>query len=226
MFEINIPPLQTQKHHRELEIIVQECILNTVRDSIPVEAILQAYMDETVEEHVVEEIREQEIEDPTKSADNKSLPPQIISETKESEMKEKKEGDISEEPRRLESDPISTILEQNKLEADLVFPDLSEDSSSASTKLSFNDMDFARDENNNEHVIEAPKTIDRLEEISSMRNMQRKMDEDDDDDDDDNVKLQIFDQDVKLDNLDIHTIDVPEFKLEPDLLLDDIEVLE
>ena len=205
---------------------MQECILNTVRDSIPVEAILQAYMDETVEEHVVEEIREQEIEDPNKSADNKSLPPQIISETKESEMKEKKEEEISEEPRRLESDPISAILEQNKLEADLVFPDLSEDSSSsASTKLSFNDMDFARDENNNEHVIEAPKTIDRLEEISSMRNMQRKMDEDDDDDDE-NVKLQIFDQDVKLDNLDIHTIDVPEFKLEPDLLLDDIEVLE
>jgi len=223
LFEINIPPLQTQKHHRELEIIVQECILNTVRDSIPVEAILQAYMDETVEEHVVEEIREQEIEDPNKSADNK-LPPQIISETKESEMKEK---ETPEEPRRLESDPMTAILEQNKLEADLVFPDLSEDSSSssASAKLSFNDMDFARDENNNEHVIEAPKTIDRLEEISSMRNMQRKMDEDDDDEDE-NVKLQIFDQDVKLDNLDIHTIDVPEFKLEPDLLLDDIEVLE
>jgi phenylalanyl-tRNA synthetase beta chain len=39
LFELNIPPLQTQKNYRELEIIVQECILNSIRDSIPVESI-------------------------------------------------------------------------------------------------------------------------------------------------------------------------------------------
>ena len=59
LFEINIHPLQIQKHNREIEIIVQECILNTLRESIPVEAILKAYMDETVEEDVIEEIKEQ-----------------------------------------------------------------------------------------------------------------------------------------------------------------------
>lgn len=61
LFEVNIPPLQIQKHHRELEVIVQECILNTVRESIPVDAILKAYLDESVEEDVTEEIREQVI---------------------------------------------------------------------------------------------------------------------------------------------------------------------
>ena len=45
LFEISIPPLNIQKNHREIEIIVQECILNTLRESIPVEAILKAYMD-------------------------------------------------------------------------------------------------------------------------------------------------------------------------------------
>ena len=64
LFEINIPPLNIQKNHREIEIIVQECILNTLRESIPVEAILKAYMDETVEEDVTEEIKEQVIEEP------------------------------------------------------------------------------------------------------------------------------------------------------------------
>jgi hypothetical protein len=64
LFEINIAPLSMQKNHRELEIIVQECILNTLRESIPVEAILKAYMDETVEEDVIEEIKEQIIEEP------------------------------------------------------------------------------------------------------------------------------------------------------------------
>lgn len=225
LFELNIPPLQTQKHHRELEIIVQECILNTVRDSIPVEAILQAYMDETVEEHVTEEIKEQEIEDPNKFATEKANEkPQIISENKESE----KSGEAKEEegPRQLESDPVTAILEQNKLEAQLAFPELTSDTSSgsSSSKLSFNDVDFARDYNNNEHVIEAPKTYDRLEEISAMRNAQRKHAEEEDDEDE-NVKLQIFDQDVALDNLDVHNIDFPELKLEPDLLLDEVEVL-
>jgi hypothetical protein len=63
LFEIKIPPLQTQKHNRELEVIVQECILNTIRESIPVEAILKAYMDETVEEDVTEEIKEEYIDE-------------------------------------------------------------------------------------------------------------------------------------------------------------------
>jgi len=62
LFEINIPPLQIQKHNRELEIIVQECILNTIRESIPIEALLRAYMDETTEEEYTEEIKEEVIE--------------------------------------------------------------------------------------------------------------------------------------------------------------------
>ena len=63
LFEINIPPLQIQKNHRELEIIIQECILRTVRDSIPIDEILRAYMDETMEEDVIEEIKEEEIKE-------------------------------------------------------------------------------------------------------------------------------------------------------------------
>jgi len=221
LFELNVPPLQTQKHHRELETIVQECILNTVRDSIPVEAILQAYMDETIEEHVVEEIKEQEIEDPNKDAKNDNST-QIISETKESELNNgNKEPDAV---RQLESDPVSAILEQNKLEADIAFPSLSnENESFTSSKLSFSDVDYAADSENNVQVVDAPKNFERLEEISAMRNAQRKMEEEEDDND--NVRLQIFDQDVALDSLDVHNIEFPELRLEPDLLLDDIEVL-
>jgi hypothetical protein len=66
LFEQHIPALQKQKYQREIEIIVQEGILNTIRESIPVEAILRAYMDESVEEDVIEEIKEQEIKEPEK----------------------------------------------------------------------------------------------------------------------------------------------------------------
>ena len=59
LFEKDIMPLQIQKNNRELEIIVKECILNTIRESIPVENILKVYLDETLETDVeVEETRE------------------------------------------------------------------------------------------------------------------------------------------------------------------------
>ena len=50
------------------------------------------------------------------------------------------------------------------------------------------------------------------------------MDEDDDGDDS-NVRLKIMDDNVSLDNLDIHVIDPPSLQLSTDLLLDEIEVL-
>ena len=60
LFEKDILPLQTQKNNRELEIIVKECILNSIRENIPIENILKIYLDETQETDVeVEETKEQ-----------------------------------------------------------------------------------------------------------------------------------------------------------------------
>lgn len=59
LFEKDIAPLQIQKNNRELEMIIKECILNTIRDNIPTEQILRIYLDETTEVDVeVEEKRE------------------------------------------------------------------------------------------------------------------------------------------------------------------------
>lgn len=178
LFELNVQPLQVQKNNRELEIIVQECILNTVRDSIPVESILRAYMDETVEEDVVEEIREQVIE--TKKDFEKP------------ETQHIHEGGNS---LNNENDTVS---------------------------IKFDDVDRVVTKNGNEELITAPKTIERLEEISALRNMQRKME---DEEENNNEKLNILDEQVNLDSLDVHIINPPELKLENDILLDNIEIL-
>ena len=59
LFEKDLLPLQVQKHNRELELMVKECILNTIRENVPVEDILKIYLDETQETDVeVEEKRE------------------------------------------------------------------------------------------------------------------------------------------------------------------------
>lgn len=170
LFELNCPPLQIQKHNRELEIIIQECILNAVRDSIPVESILRAYMDETVEEDVIEEIKEQIIDAPTTTPSEK----QAIFEGKEN----------------------------------------------VNSSLKFNDVDSVISKNGKEELIEAPKTIERLEEISALRNIQRKIEEEEEDE-----KLKISNEEVFLNNLDFQVMDPPEIKLDADILLDDIEVL-
>jgi hypothetical protein len=49
IFDKYASALQQQRHAREFEIIVEECILKTIRDSIPTEAIVRAYLDESVE---------------------------------------------------------------------------------------------------------------------------------------------------------------------------------
>jgi hypothetical protein len=60
-----------------------------------------------------------------------------------------------------------------------------------------------------------------------MREEQRKIEEAADDDNDyENVKLSISDQSVVLDNLDVHDLVEPSLDLLPDLLIDEIEVLE
>lgn len=54
LFEKDIAPLEKQKRDRELELLVKECIMNAIRESVPVEQILKAYVAQT-EEHIEED---------------------------------------------------------------------------------------------------------------------------------------------------------------------------
>jgi len=191
LFELGIPPLQTQKHNREMEVIIQECILNTVRETIPIEGILRAYLDESVEEEVIEDVKEQIIQESV------TIPNPALEETE-----------------RL-------IEEQSGLTTELGTSSTSFGEESAQS-LSFNNLDMVRDLNNNEEFVEAPKDIERLNEISELRNIQRKLESDEEDY---NPRLRIFEEDSPLSSLDVHVIDPPKLELLPDLLIDDIEVL-
>jgi len=157
LFDKNASPLNQQKHNREFETIVEECILKTIRDSIPTEAIVRAYLDESVEqeEEIVEEIIDEK------------------GETKEAEEAEIKEPEPP--PPVLESGPIITNISDKPVV----------------NRLTFDDVDRALTDDGKVEEIVAPKTIERLEEISVSRNLQRKMDEAEDDDDDDEDRLKI-----------------------------------
>jgi hypothetical protein len=187
LFEIGIPPLNIQKNHRELEVIVQECILNTLRESIPVEAILKAYMDETIEEDVVEEIKEQIIEKPIKNDESRQ-----------------NGGGV----RQL----TDTRQQQNMLANNV-------------NKVGFNDIDYVSTSDGKIENVVVPKTYENLDYISNMRAEQRRLEEGNSDDDD-NIRLNISDINVNPETLGLLSIEEPKMDLLPDLLLDDIEVLE
>jgi hypothetical protein len=72
------------------------------------------------------------------------------------------------------------------------------------TRLTFNDIDSALNDDNEVESINAPKTIERLEEISTSRAIQRKLDEEADEDED---KIQIHTDTIDLMGLDVLDLD-------------------
>jgi len=284
LFETEIQPLEHQKNMRECETICKECILNAVRESMPIEKILRAYMDETTEEEVIEEqVREevevdvsendveekisQEVKEEIKKATNaikekvataKEKSEDILKKSGEKEnvkleieetikdmekMIEDKAKDIQEVAQEVKSGAEQEVAQVEKPADKTAFssmnittPTLSkfdESDDTNKTNIKFNDMDsvlnFDKTSNdakkNYTEQISAPKTIDRLEEISAMRNKQRKLEEEEDDDDYDEP-LKIFDEgpSLKLDALDVQILD-DKLELKKPPLLTDIETL-
>jgi hypothetical protein len=158
LFEKNINPLQMQKNNRELETIIQECILTSIRESIPTEAIIRAYMDESVEQD--EEVIIENLDEP--SSQNPPTTEQSVSET----------GPITADTIHEEYEKPAVVPAIQNLNDEPVI-----------TRLSFNDFDSILDTDTNKvETVNAPKTIERLEEISTSRALQRKLEEEEEDD--------------------------------------------
>lgn len=181
LFEKNVSALTVQKHNRELEMIVQECILAAVRESIPTEAIIRAYLDESVEQEeevVIEPIKE----------DTPILP----------EVKEEEE----DEPTELQIPP-------EEPPPDVVPAIQNMDTKPVITRLAFNDIDETFDEQNKREEVIAPKTIERLEEISVARNIQKLEEESDFDEDMPLERIKINDAPLDLGELEITDLNAP-----------------
>jgi len=164
LFDKHASAIVQQRNNREFEVIVEECILRTIRESIPTEAIVRAYLDVSVEQEE-EEVFLKEEDDKT-SAD------------KASEDKSVEDKSVEEpEP------PPSVVPSITNIDDKPII-----------TKLSFNDIDQALNEDGRVEEISAPKTEERLEDISRMRYEQRRAEEEDDDND----RIKISD-DVELD---------------------------
>jgi hypothetical protein len=182
LFERKISDLQMQKNNRELEIIVQECILTTIRESIPTEAIIRAYMDESIEEEE-EVIIEPIIEEPdmNNGVESENIKSEEISPLEETSSK-----------------PITNPAD----DLPPVVPSIQNiDEEKVTTKLTFNNIDSSSDGKD----IYAPKDIDRLEQISIERNEQRKKEEEEEENGQERIKIFMEDDLVLNDVFDLDT---------------------
>jgi hypothetical protein len=183
LFEKGIAPLQIQKHNRELEVIIRECIMNTIRDTMPVEEILKAYMSETTEEEV--EVHEEIVEKPSPEENTEKLNSQA---NETSDTNERSEANTMNETETEENIVINTNEKQIK-----------------NTSVGFSDVDKALELDTGKEVeINAPKTIERLEQISFEANERRKAEEAEESEDEDGP-LKIGDE-VNLDLDDVDEI--------------------
>lgn len=181
LFEKSVSPLQTQKHNREFELMIHEAILTTIRDAIPTEQIIRAYLDESVEEEEVVTIENIPDETPVVDSNNGGNAGYTANSGENDENGENNEA-------------IPTVPTIKNVDDEKVV-----------TRLSFNDMDSVLDSNNRENEIVAPKTIERLEEISSARAMKRQLDEEESDDEDDRIRIHTDTVDLTdFDDLDQH----------------------
>jgi len=195
LFDKNVTPLHSQKNTREIETIIQECILISIRESIPTEAIIRAYMDESVEQE--EEVIIEKIEEPEPDPE-----PEV---TDDENKANKVDSSITNE----EDIPAVVPTIQNI------------DNESVITKLSFNDLDTVLDERDSIQKIDAPKNIERLEEISTSRAIQRQLEEESDDED----RIKISTEQIDLSGFDVLDNE-PSIKPNADpFVLNDVEEL-
>ena len=107
LYELEISSLSKQKNKREIELIVKECILNTVRENIPINDLLRSYLDMS-EEY---DIEVKEVEEEKKVDDNKK-------EEEKKDLVENKKVEEKKEIKMIESNDDQLIKMDEKKDND------------------------------------------------------------------------------------------------------------
>lgn len=101
LYEQNLIPLELQKNRKEVDGIIKESILESIRESIPVEKILRAYMDETTD--IVATLK-QENEDQKISVDKEESTPTTDKNDNDISLEKLDKNDVI----KVDTEPAST----------------------------------------------------------------------------------------------------------------------
>ena len=165
LFEPKSAPLETQKNRRELELMVQECILNVIRESVPVDEILRSYLAQS-QENIEAELPSSVTVPSTNDTSKKDLLiPSLVGPAK---------ADCSPTVSNKDFSQIDESIQRPVAGSDI---ETRQTSVATPTTVSFNNTDSAVNTTGAVEKILAPKDVPRLEAISEERNIQRKKEE-------------------------------------------------
>ena len=245
LFETNVPGLEKQKLNREFELVVKECIMNTIRDNIPVEGLLRAYIDETEETDVTEkeEITSEVIETPaapvieTQAApvvETQAIPPTpppppvspvSYEQVKEPENASSVENIVLDINTEKADEPLKSVTTEKSTESQITIKEPEEIKQEVPSLNSLAEIskEIEKDTNITFNTIgEALDINGEKEKFNPLDQPERTSDYDADDDDED--KLTIGDSISLNDITEDLSLDVSNKKIkQPDIL--DVEVL-
>lgn len=208
IFEKGNHPLQVQRNNREFEIIVKECIYNTIRDNIPVEDLIKMYLEETIED-VVEVTENEEViqQEP------------IISEA---------DANLSARRRAHHNSSTRRRRHRDRVDGDDGGDDVEGNSSSATDQLDFvGELNGSSTGTGGSGGVSFGENELRTFETDSSERINEydagADDADADADDDDSGRIKIG-ADIQLDTLDIHSLNESQ-NINAPPLLEDIEIL-
>ena len=221
IFEKGIHPLNVQRNNREFEIIVKECIFNTIRDNIPVEELIKMYLEDTIED-VVEITENEEVikQEPiiSEEAANMSSRRREHKSTRRRRHRENRVGGDGDED-SADSDNINETITDN---LDFV-GELNGSMNPDSTDHMNNNGNGSGGSGGSGGVSFGNDDIRTFETDPSERINPYMKDHDDGDDEGSGDRLQIG-GDIHLDTLDIHSLHENQHLNAPPLL-DDIEII-
>jgi len=170
LFETGISSLKLQRNARDLEVLIRECIIQTIRENIPVEELLKLYMTETTEDAI--EVHEKD---------------EIISQEPIVQQHGGGRGGVAGTMTNPSSEESEKISKEEKEKLEMIRAASDSSSSNTNSNVSFN-MD-------NNQVIPIPPNENKDSSYDNYNDDDYDMDDDDDDADDDdyaeNVKLKI-----------------------------------
>jgi hypothetical protein len=163
LFETGVSSLKLQRNARDLEVLIRECIVQTIRENIPVEELLKLYMTETIEDAI--EVHEKD---------------EIISQ--EPIVQRHSGGGAAGNMTNPSSEESEKISKEEKEKLEMIRA--ASDSGSSNTNVSFN-MD-------NNQVIPIPPNESKDSSHDDYNDDDYDIDDEDDDDEyAENVKLKI-----------------------------------
>ena len=193
LFEANLAPLQIQRNYRELEVITKDCIMEAIRESIPVNEILRAYLDDTIEEAVETKVEEKilettPVEEPVTASAIPSTANEVIAVPTEGIT-----TTTTSTPATSTSEPPIAITAPIPGE------------SGPSQTIAFNEEDEHQSaEDSTIKRVSAPKDVATLEQISDANHARRMAEESDEEDDEEEDRIQIHTESTEVNPIELN----------------------